>query len=43
MEGFSEAVVGMLLALGLLTRPAVFLVRCTMLVAIFMQQLHQRL
>ena len=37
MEGFSEAVVGMLLALGLLTRPAVFLVCFIMLVAMFMQ------
>ena len=41
MGGFSEAVGRLLLALGLLTRPAAFLVCCTMLVAIFMQQLHQ--
>ena len=43
MGGFSEAVGRLLLALGLLTRPAAFLVRCTMQVAIFMQQLHQGL
>ena len=43
MDGFSEAVGGLLLALGLLTRPAAFLVCCTMLVAMFMQQLHQGL
>ena len=38
MGAFSEAVGGLLLALGLLTRPAAFLVCCTMLVAMFMQQ-----
>ena len=43
MGGFSEAMGGLLLALGLLTRPAAFLVCCTILVAIFMQQLHQGL
>ncbi|MFD1470152.1 DoxX family protein [Hymenobacter caeli] len=41
--GFSEAVGGLLLVLGLLTRPAAFLVCCTMLVAVFMQQFHQGL
>ena len=43
MGGFSEAVGGLLLALGLCTRPAAFLVYCTMLVAMFMQQLQQGL
>ena len=43
MGGFSEAVGGLLLALGLLTRPAAFLVCCTMLVAMFMQQFQQGL
>ena len=40
MGGFSEAVGRLLLALGLLTRPAAFLVCCIMQVTIFMQQLH---
>ena len=43
MGGFSEAVGGLLLVLGLLTRPAAFLVCCTMLVAVFMQQFHEGL
>lgn len=43
MGGFAEAVGGLLLVLGLLTRPAAFLVSCTMLVAIFMQQWQQGL
>ena len=43
MGAFSEAVGGLLLVLGLLTRPAAFLVCCTMLVAMFMQQLNQGL
>lgn len=40
MGAFSEAVGGTLLALGLQTRIASFLITCTMLVAIFMQQIH---
>ena len=38
MGAASEAIGGLLLGLGLLTRPAAFLVCCTMLVAMFMQQ-----
>lgn len=41
MGAFSEAVGGLLLALGLGTRISAFLISCTMLVAIFMQQLPQ--
>ena len=41
MGAASEALGGLLLVLGLQTRLAAFLVWCTMLVAIFMQQLHQ--
>ncbi|TGE24508.1 DoxX family membrane protein [Hymenobacter aquaticus] len=41
MGAFSEAVGGLLLALGLGTRLSAFLIICTMLVAIFMQQLQQ--
>ncbi|MFZ4545469.1 MAG: DoxX family protein [Saprospiraceae bacterium] len=40
MGAFSEAVGGIFLVLGLQTRVASFLVFCTMLVAIFMQQIH---
>lgn len=43
MGAFSEAIGGLLLVLGLQTRIAAFLVICTMLVAIFMQQLNQGL
>lgn len=38
--GFSEAVGGIFLLLGLQTRVASFLIMCTMLVAIFMQQIN---
>lgn len=38
MGAFSEAVGGVLLALGLSTRISGFLISCTMLVAVFMQQ-----
>ena len=38
MAAFSEAVGGLLLALGLQTRISAVLIACTMLVAIFMQQ-----
>jgi putative oxidoreductase len=38
---FSEAVGGIFLLLGLLTRPFSFLIMCTMLVAIFFQQFNQ--
>jgi putative oxidoreductase len=38
MGAFSEAVGGLLLAFGLQTRIASFLIMCTMLVAIFMQK-----
>lgn len=41
MGGFSEAVGGLFLALGLKTRIASFLIMCTMLVAIFMQKWGQ--
>jgi len=41
MGAFSEAVGGLLLLLGLGTRLSAFLIICTMLVAIFMQQLSQ--
>ena len=41
MAGFSEAVGGLLLALGLKTRVASFLIMCTMLVAIFFQKWGQ--
>lgn len=41
MGAFSEAVGGLLLLLGLGTRLAAFLVVCTMLVAVFMQQFSQ--
>ncbi len=41
MGGFSEAVGGLLLALGLKTRIASFLIMCTMLVAIFFQKWGQ--
>ena len=40
MGAFSEAVGGMLLVIGFQTRIASFLVICTMLVAIFMQQIN---
>ena len=40
MGAFSEAVGGIFLLLGLQTRIASFLVMCTMLVAIFMQQIN---
>ncbi len=43
MGAFSEAVGGLLLVLGLLTRPAAFLVCCTMLVAMFLQQFQEGL
>lgn len=43
MGAASEAIGGLLLVLGLLTRPAAFLVCCTMLVAMFMQQFHEGL
>lgn len=43
MGAFSEAIGGLFLLLGLLTRPFAFLVACTMLVAIFCQQLQQGL
>ncbi|MCU0467088.1 MAG: DoxX family protein [Arcicella sp.] len=39
MGAFSEAVGGLFLALGFLTRPFSFLIVCTMLVAIFCQQI----
>lgn len=38
MGAFSEAVGGLLLALGFFTRINAFLIQCTMLVAVFMQQ-----
>ncbi|MEL6124060.1 MAG: DoxX family protein, partial [Bacteroidota bacterium] len=38
MGAFSEAVGGLFLASGLLTRVSAFLIMCTMLVAIFMQK-----
>lgn len=41
MGAFSEAVGGILLLLGFQTRIASFLIACTMLVAIFMQQMQQ--
>ena len=41
MAGFSEAVGGLLLALGLKTRVASFLILCTMLVAILFQKWGQ--
>ncbi|MGB5243074.1 MAG: DoxX family membrane protein [Lutimonas sp.] len=41
MGAFSEAVGGLLLALGLQTRIASFLIMCTMMVAIFMQKWGQ--
>jgi putative oxidoreductase len=41
MGAFSEAVGGLFLLMGLLTRPFAFLVACTMLVAIFCQQIQQ--
>ena len=41
MGAFSEAFGGILLLLGLQTRIASFLIVCTMLVAIFMQQMQQ--
>lgn len=41
MGAFSEGVGGILLLLGLQTRIASFLLMCTMLVALFMQQWHQ--
>lgn len=43
MGAFSEAVGGLLLALGLKTRIASFLLVCTMLVAIFLQKWDQGL
>ena len=43
MGAFSEAMGGLLLLLGLGTRMAAFLVSCTMLTAIFMQQIQQGL
>jgi len=41
MGAFAEAVGGLMLLLGFQTRVASFLIVCTMLVAIFMQQLPQ--
>ena len=41
MGAFSEAVGGIFLAIGLKTRPAAFLIVCTMLVAIFAQKWGQ--
>lgn len=41
MGAFSEAVGGIFLILGFQTRIASFLISCTMLVAIFMQQFNQ--
>lgn len=41
MGAFSEAIGGLLLAIGLKTRVAAFLIVCTMLVAIFMQKWGQ--
>jgi putative oxidoreductase len=41
MGAFSEAVGGLLLALGFKTRIASFLILCTMLVAIFLQKWNQ--
>ncbi len=41
MGAFSEAVGGLLMAIGLKTRIASFLIMCTMLVAIFMQKWGQ--
>lgn len=38
MGAFSEAVGGVFIILGLFTRPFAFLVMCTMMVAVFMQQ-----
>lgn len=38
MGAFSEAVGGVFIVLGLFTRPFAFLVMCTMMVAVFMQQ-----
>jgi putative oxidoreductase len=43
MGGFAEAVGGLLLILGFQTRIASFLILCTMLVAIFMQQIQNGL
>jgi len=43
MGAFSEAVGGMLLALGIGTRISAFLITCTMLVAIFLQKWNQGL
>ena len=43
MGAFAEAVGGLLLLVGLQTRVASFLIMCTMLVAIFMQQWSQGL
>ena len=41
MGAFSEAVGGIFLMLGLLTRPFAFLIFCTMFVAVFFQQFDQ--
>lgn len=41
MGAFSEAIGGILLLLGYQTRTASFLLMCTMLVAIFMQQMNE--
>ncbi len=43
MGAFSEAIGGLLLMIGLQTRIASFLIVCTMLVAIFMQQIQNGL
>jgi putative oxidoreductase len=43
MGAFSEAVGGILLALGFTTRIAGFLISCTMMVAVFMQQIDSGL
>ena len=43
MGAFAEAVGGILLVIGFQTRIASFLVMCTMLVAVFMQQWQQEL
>jgi len=43
MGAFSEGFCGIMLALGIQTRIASFLILCTMLVAIFMQQIQNGL
>ncbi len=41
IAGFSETIGGLMLALGIKTRIASFMIVCTMLVAIFFQQMNQ--